>query len=208
MNRITEKLSALCVTLAFALTFTLAVFAQQSNDATQVLAKQYLAKFEPQLRATTDKDAKFYLLSEITPAAFAAGDLAKAKTYSLELLKQAALQKEDWNYGNAIHVGHLVLGRIALVSGDINRAKQQLLDAGRTPGSPQLDSFGPNMLFARELLEKGEREVVLQYFELCSKFWKNHRGRLEQWRSIVEKGGIPDFRANLLYRLESWRMKI
>jgi hypothetical protein len=190
------------------LSFTLDVFAQQSNDEIQVLAKQYLAKFEPQLRTTTDTNARFYLLSEIAPAAFAAGDLVKAKTYSLELLKQAALHKEDWNYGNAIHVGNLVLGRIALVSGDVNKAKQQLLEAGRTPGSPQLDTFGPNMMLAKELLEKGEREVVMQYFALCSKFWENHRGRLEQWKAVIQKGGIPDFQANLLYRLETWRISL
>jgi hypothetical protein len=207
MNRIPKKLIARGIALAIALSFTLDVVARQKNDEIRVSAKRYLAKYEPQLRATTDKEARFYLLSEIAPAAFAAGEFEKAKTYSLNLLKEAALHKEDWNYGNAIHVADLVLGRIALVSGDVNRAKEHLLSAGRTPGSPQLDTFGPNMMLAKELLEKGERDVVIQYFELCSKFWQNHRGRLEQWKSIAQKGGVPDFRANLLYRLESWRLK-
>jgi hypothetical protein len=60
---------------------------------------------------------------------------------------------------------------------------------------------------AKELLEKGEGDVVIQYFDLCSKFWRNHRGRLEHWKSLAQKGEIPDFQANLFYRLESWRLK-
>jgi hypothetical protein len=207
MMNLMKNRRAMYMLLAFALALTPEAFARQGGSEAEALAKQYLAKYEPQLRAATDKNSRFYLLSEITPAAFAAGELGKAKTYSLDLLKQAAALKEDWNYGNAIHVAHLVLGRIALVSGDLNTAKQQLLEAGRTPGSPQLDTFGPNMRLAMELLEKGEHDVVIQYFELCSRFWKNHRGRLEQWKSAVQKGEIPDFRANLLYRMDSWRLK-
>ena len=47
--------------------------------------------------------------------------------------------------------------------------------AGATPGSPQLDSFGPNMTLAKELLEKGQPDVVLHYFALCKNFWEDGR---------------------------------
>ena len=62
--------------------------------------------------------------------------------------------KSDWNYGNALHKGNIVLGRIALERGDIAGAKEHLLAAGQTPGSPQVGSFGPNTTLAKELLEK------------------------------------------------------
>ena len=78
------------------------------------------------------------------------------------------------------------------MSGDINGAKQHLIKAGQM-GSPHLNSFGPNMLLAKELLEKGEREAVIEYFELCAKFWQMKEDRLERWKSIVEQGGVPDF---------------
>src|SRR5215204_2187295 len=120
MMNLTKNLKAMCVMLCLALALTSEATARQGSSETEALAKQYLAKYEPQLRATTDTNAKFYLLSEITPAAFAAGELGKAKTYSLDLLKQAASFKQDWNYGNAIHVANLVLGRVALVSGELN----------------------------------------------------------------------------------------
>jgi hypothetical protein len=50
---------------------------------------------------------------------------------------------------------------------------------------------------ARDLLEKSERQVVLDYFELCRKFWNN--GRLDQWSQQVKDGKIPDFGTSLLY---------
>ncbi|HEV3240561.1 MAG TPA: RNA polymerase subunit sigma-24, partial [Casimicrobiaceae bacterium] len=78
-------------------------------------------------------------------------------------------------------------------------AKQFLLKAGATRGSPQLDSFGPNMSLAKDLLEKGERDTVLQYFELCRKFWKLDYGNLDRWAQEVGAGKIPEFGANLVY---------
>ena len=107
--------------------------------------------------------------------------------------------KENWNYGNAIHKMNIARGRIALKEGDVEKAKISLIAAGETKGSPQLDSFGPNMTLAKALLKKGEKEVVIQYFDLCGNFWENKFSRLNKWKAIVEKGGIPDFGANLKY---------
>jgi len=107
--------------------------------------------------------------------------------------------RKSWDHGNAIHHGNLILGRLALRRGELDKAKQHLLAAGRTPGSPQLDSFGPNMTLALELIEKGERQAVLEYFELCARFWKLDRGQLKAWAATVKGGGTPDFGANLNY---------
>jgi hypothetical protein len=83
--------------------------------------------------------------------------------------------------------------------GRIADAKRYLLEAGKNPGSPVLGSFGPNMSLAKDLLDKGQRDVVLEYFELCRKFWKMDRGRLDQWSQEVKDGKTPDFGANLDY---------
>jgi hypothetical protein len=107
--------------------------------------------------------------------------------------------RSDWNYGNAIHKGNLALGRLALREGKIDAAEEFLLRAGRTPGSPQLDSFGPNMLLAKELLENDRREKVLEYFALCGKFWEVDHGQLKQWTAQVRARKEPDFGANLIY---------
>lgn len=165
------------------------------KESTMASLKQLEAAFS----LTPEERNKFYLLADLAKTAFMAGEFVKAEEYSTELLNKAAKYKNDWNYGNAIHHGNLVIGRLALRSGDIDKAKDYLIRAGETPGSPQLNSFGPNMTLAKELLEKGEREIVIQYFELCSKFWKGHKDKLENWITIVRDGGIPEFGANLNY---------
>jgi len=37
--------------------------------------------------------------------------------------------------------------------------------------------FGPNVSLAKDLIEKGERDTVVEYFEACRKFWKVARSR-------------------------------
>jgi len=71
------------------------------------------------------------------------------------------------------------------------------MKAGKTPGSPQINSFGSNMSLANDLLEMGEKETVIQYFEYCKKFWKSEDGRLDSWISAIRGGGKPYFGSNL-----------
>ena len=148
--------------------------------------------------ASSEED-KFDALDDAAKESFEVGQVENARKYANDLLALAPKYKDDWNYGNAIQDGNLVLGRIALRDGHTEEAKQYLLAAGRSPGSPQMDSFGPNMSLAKDLLEKGEHKVVLQYFELCRVFWKDDYGKLTQWSSDVMAGTIPDFGANLIY---------
>ena len=74
-----------------------------------------------------------------------------------------------------------------------------LLDASSTPGSPQLNSFGPNLTLAKELLERGQGPVVLEFFARCKNFWKMDRGKLDEWSATIRGGGIPQFTQNLNY---------
>jgi len=140
---------------------------------------------------------QFYMLDEVTKAAVRAGAFDKAAEYAQELLSEAAKNADDPNYGNAIHDGNTVLGRVALRQGNVGKARMLLLEAGRTPGSIQLNSVGPDMTLALELLEKGERDVVLQYFALCRRFWASGAHQLDAWSTTVREGGIPKFGANL-----------
>ena len=128
-----------------------------------------------------------------------AGEIVKAKRFGDELLHLSEKYKDDWNYGNAIHKGNLILGRVALRQGNIKAAKQYLIHAGETPGSPQLDSFGPNMSLAKELLEAGEKEAVLDYFRKCANFWEMDFGKLKNWAEIIQSGRTPKFGPHLLY---------
>lgn len=143
---------------------------------------------------------KFYHLTRETTRAYAKGNPELAKSSAEKLLIETEKWKEDWNYGNAVHVGHAVLGLVALDNGDLNEAKGCLAKSGATPGSPQLNSFGPNMRLAKRLLEKDETDAVLEYFADCRKFWSFGSGKyLDEWTTDVKEGRSPDFRANLDY---------
>ena len=98
-----------------------------------------------------------------------------------------------WATGDAVHDGNIVLGRIALKKGDVKQAKKFLMQAGYTPGSPQLESFGPDMTLAKEFLDAGEKDIVLKYFVLCRRFWKMGRGKLDDWTKEVKAGQVPNF---------------
>ncbi len=96
--------------------------------------------------------------------------------------------------GDAIHDANILLGRYALLQGNVSEARCRLLCAASTPGSPALGDFGPDMTLADELLARGERDAVLQYFTECQRFWRNpDRNRLLEWYTAVEQGCDPDF---------------
>jgi hypothetical protein len=151
------------------------------------------------LSAATTGEARFAELPDAAKESFAAGNIEDARKYATESLSLAPSYRGLWSYGNAIHDGNLVLGRIAVREGHLDDAKQYLLAAGCTSGSPTLGSFGPNMSLAKDLLEKGEKDVVLQYFELCRVFWKDDFGKLDDWTQEVKAGQTPRFGANLVY---------
>ena len=169
----------------------------EGEERTKV-ATQSMKQFERAMERHGRKFYRYTLLGDAARAAFEAGETEKSRKYAEELLEMANSNEEfAFRTGNAIHHGNLVLGRLALKAGDIEGAKRHLLEAGQSTGSPQLNSFGPNMLLAKELLEKGEKDVVQEYFDLCSKFWD--REELNEWEAVIEKGQIPDFGANLRY---------
>ena len=152
--------------------------------------ERYTKAVERLNKATTD-EGRFYPLTELANSALYLGATNDARAYAQRLLAIAPQFKDSWNYGNAIHDGNEVLGRIAVQEGQLAEAKRCLLEAGRSPGSPQLDSFGPDMGLAQDLLHRGEREAVLEYLRLCSRFWKDNRGLLDQWSDAIKAGKTP-----------------
>lgn len=165
----------------------------QMPDSKSTTAAEALKQMETSLTLTSSDLEKYYMLPDLAKMAFKAGDMNKAENYAKNMLTQAPKYKGDWNYGNAIHYGNLILGRLALKAGDTDGAKQYLLEAGKTPGSPQLNSFGPNMALAKELLEKGEADTVLEYFQLCAKFWKMGQDKLNDWTALLKGAKPPIF---------------
>ena len=156
-------------------------------------AEKALAAYERAYELSDDA-MRGLLLVDLAKNAFVAKKYAKARTYAA-----AALDSNDdgWNQGNRTHFGHLVLGRIAIVEGNLEEAKFRLIAAATIQGSPQLDSFGPDMSLAAKLLEAGEKDVVLKYFELCAVFWETGKDELADWAALVTFDRMPDFSMNL-----------
>jgi len=147
-----------------------------------------------------DERGRFYKLGETGVAAIAAGEYDKAERYGQELLSDAPDFHKDWNYGNAIFDGNMVLGLVALKRDDnVAQADSDLLGSATTPGSPQLGSFGPNMLLAQALLARGEESTVVAFLEACRSFWRMDQGqdKLEAWIHTIEQGDTPNFAGNL-----------
>lgn len=150
------------------------------------------------------------------------GDLKKAQSLANQALNEAQRKARDWNYGNVIHDANQILGIVALRRGDVKRAKRLLVLAGKTPGSPQLNTGGIHLVLARELAQCGESGTVLEYLHSIRRFfldrpspdsagtgiwgfgglWKklaalereDSRQLFESWQKEIESGRVPQHR--------------
>ena len=147
-------------------------------------------------RSNADPDWYRASLLMAAKAAIEANDVGKARQFATTALAQAG-SRNDNTTGQTIHDSHVVLGRVALRTGNVAEAKAQLQQAAHVTGGGTLTSFGPNMSLAKELLERGERDAVVQYLEACEAFWPNRM--LSQWIQTITRGGTPNFGANLTY---------
>ncbi len=97
----------------------------------------------------------------------------------------------------------------ALQSGRKAEAVAYLAAAGASPGSPQLDSFGPSLLLASELAKAGEYQAVVNYLNSIKTFWKaedqsiigtmfpffKDPDRMSTWIKELDNKRVPDFDA-------------
>ncbi len=167
--------------------------------------------------------ARYLKLTKSAPEAYVAGNRSEAAEQAKSLLAMVHIYRRDWNYGNAVHAAHLVLGRIAADSGQMNEARRHFFESVTSlpyafddtitktqpweepfpklpyKASPQMDTFGPDMSFARFLLEKGEKEMVLKYLDHCERFWTMGVDQLTLWRQQINAGEIPNFGPNMIY---------
>lgn len=147
------------------------------------------------IRKEPEQNRQYYMLDDLAELAFDAGSLEEASEAALKCLSLAFTFGQNWNDGNAIHNANSILGRIALKEGDIEAAKRHLALAGATTGSPQLNSFGPEMKLAEELFAVGEMESIVACLEACKKFWSSgcERGDLDRGIAQIRSGETPNF---------------
>ncbi len=146
-----------------------------------------------QLASASGDDEAFVHLPSAAAAAFHLSRFSDAKAFAERCIALAPSYRNNWNYGNAVHLGHAVLGLLALQDGDHEAAIRELQASGSTPGSPQLNSFGPTMHLAKSILKAGHITPVLAYLQQCRAFWSMGGTWLDLWERRVRDGHVPNF---------------
>jgi len=157
------------------------------------LAVERAPKELQEWREAVEQIDRFYAAPKAAMAAYTLSDYALARELAHTALSLAPSYKDNWNYGNALHFAYTALGLLSLSTGDARAAVEQLRLSGDTPGSPQLNSFGPSMRLARDLLRSGESAAVLAYFGQCRRFWSMGQTWLAIWEKKVARGAMPTF---------------
>jgi tetratricopeptide (TPR) repeat protein len=137
------------------------------------------------LALTRNPAAREALAGEMAQAAFKVGDLAGA-----EELAKIHLKSND---RTAPQRANTLLGRVALRSGDLNGAKQYLLASSGPQAEKDVSLSGPTMILAKELLEQGEHDAVLQYLDNCLLLWPHGENVLQIWIGDIKRGKTPNF---------------
>jgi hypothetical protein len=196
----------------------LAELSELTPEERVAAAKKAIEQFEaalrlrPELNPTTYRPLDQNYHAVLAGASLLAGQTNQARAYAIKLLETLDQKTERWNYGNLIFRFNLLLGQIALQEGNADAVAKYLLAAGKTPGSPQLNSFGPDFSLAGALLRHGrpeDRTAVLQFLDEVAVFWANpdketytlykeatvkKRQQLEAWKKDIDAGKIPEDR--------------
>lgn len=168
------------------------MFACAGNTASSKSANESETSWNPQTQFVSDRLNRFYALGDLIETSYVTNDLTTANKLALEYLELAAEYPKNWNYGNAVHDANRFLGLICLRNGNIDAAEQHLVKAGKSTGSPQLNTFGPELDLANEILKHGRVEPVRQYLQDIKKFWRMDNGQVAKWLASIEKGDKPE----------------
>lgn len=142
--------------------------------------------------ARTGGPMRLEYLPRAAKLAFWAGDTDKAERYAAEAIKLEPAG-DTFSDGEATHDGKMILGLIALLRDDTERAKTCLLESARTSGLGYMSMTGPNLSLASELLKRDEREVVIGYLHECRRFWIGGRDVLDTWIVKIRGGEYLEF---------------
>ncbi len=146
-----------------------------------------LDKLEQLLEQAGDYQ-RYILLDTAARTALELKQYGKARRYASELQTLAEHFPLDWNYSSALHQSRIILGKLALQDGDIASAKRFLLAAASVPLSDALNQRAPDLTLAQSLLDKGEKDAVLDYLRLCKKIWPDGGDKLDYWLKHIARG--------------------
>ncbi len=127
----------------------------------------------------------------------------RAKELATELVLEFGQYESGWKFDDSTHLGNVILGRVALRRGETAVAKRHLLVALRAPLRQQYASLSHiDLELARELFAKGEKDIVLEYLQMCENL-SNFKAypesyavelkSLKAWQGQIKQGLRPSF---------------
>jgi hypothetical protein len=191
VSRLIVKFLSVILCASFCLN-TVHLFAGENNLPCDKCAKESEFSWNPDNQYVTPRLERFYRLEEMVRAAYESRDEAELSARANEYLDLASIYRCNWNYGNAVHDANRYLGLASLRSGNVEQAVMFLLRSGKSTGSPQLNSFGPDLNLAGELLKQGQVGPVRAYLVDVKRFWKMDNGQIDQWLAALERGERPE----------------
>ena len=156
---------------------------------------------------TSSSLKRFYVLDELINKQFIKRNYYNARKLANEYLQLALLHNQNWNYGNAIHDANRILGLMSLNEGNIEEAAAFLLKSSESRGSPQLDTFGPELDLANLLLKEGKTVEVKTYLTNIKKFWEMDNGVVTEWLDQIELGQSPELN-RFGQHLIPWKLRL
>lgn len=160
-------------------------------------ARACLERIEAALPDTATSESADYVRSSLTlslaEVLLEAGALARADSIAAVELERGT-DRGGADVGNIVYRMNQVRGRVALRHGRHDEAIRFLHQAGETPGSPQLNSFGPQLYLARELLAAGEVQVVRAFLGGLRRFWigPDAEAFIVDAMAAIDDGRVPD----------------
>ena len=137
------------------------------------------------LELTNNPAARKTLSGDMADAAFKIGDFPAAAELAKIYLKSSDRP--------AVQRANTMLGRVALRMGNMASAKKYLLDSADPEAAREIGFSGPILVLAKELIEAGERDAVLQYLEHCLSLWPSGETILRIWIAEIRNGKTPNF---------------
>ncbi len=137
------------------------------------------------LELTRNPLARQALAGDMADTEFRSGDYAASAR-----LAEIHLKSSD---RSAVQRAHTILGRVALRKGDVAAARGHLLDSASPESARYIAAYSPMLTLAKEMLEKGERDIVVEYLEKCVPLWPRGESVLQIWITDIRNGRTPDF---------------
>jgi hypothetical protein len=154
-------------------------------------------------RSDERDEARNLLLNRLCRVALELNKLDKARELATELILEFGQSLSSPSFDNSTHVGNVTLGIVSLRAGDVAKAKEHLLIAIRAPlrqNTNYLENIDTRL--AKELFEKGEKDIVIEYFKLCEglshlkvhpDLYESEIKALKLWQDEIKRGKTPSF---------------